>query len=70
MAIATGLMSKNEDISGGDAFYFFMTTITTVGFGDVAPKKGLTRAWVGVGLMFVFLASVVPPSLSTKESKV
>lgn len=65
LAVATGLMSANEDISGHDAFYFLMTTMTTVGFGDIAPKKGKTRVLVGLGLMFILLASTIPPSLST-----
>ena len=65
LAVATGLMSANEDISGHDAFYFLMTTMTTVGFGDISPKKGKTRVLVGLGLMFILLASTIPPSLST-----
>jgi hypothetical protein len=46
--------------TGFESLYFSWTTITTTGFGDIAPKNALTRGMcmteIGIGLMLIVFA--------------
>ena len=62
--IATILFSKFENVSLFEAFYWVVTTTTTVGYGDIVAKTfaGRTLAIIvmlsGIGVLGVFLASI------------
>ncbi len=49
-AFAVRLLDKEEFHSLGDAFWFSLQTVTTVGYGDVVPER-LSGRLVGVVLM-------------------
>ncbi|KAG6613739.1 Voltage-gated Ion Channel (VIC) Superfamily [Phytophthora cinnamomi] len=51
-----------QDMTFLDAIYFVCITITTVGFGDVAPKSSIGKAF-DVGLIF-FAGSLIPLQIS------
>lgn len=42
-------------------YYFTMTSLTTVGFGDYHPKSDTERAWTALGLMLgvAFFALII-----------
>ena len=54
-----------------DAFYFSVTTLTTVGFGDLAPQTALGKLFtvlylfVGLGIIGGFINTVAKESWST-----
>ena len=60
--LGTGGYMTIEGLSFVDAFYLAVTTISTVGYGDVAPKTAAGRMFtigiiiVGVGLAFFLYA--------------
>jgi voltage-gated potassium channel len=66
----TAFYSIVEGWSPLDAFYFSVTTLTTVGFGDLAPKTALGKLYtvlylfVGLGLIGVFINTVAKESWS------
>jgi hypothetical protein len=47
-----------------DSFYFSVTTLATVGFGDVAPKTDFGKLFtvfyifVGIGVIFSFITTI------------
>jgi voltage-gated potassium channel len=61
---ATAFYWLYEDLRLVDAFYFSVTTIATVGYGDLAPKTDLGKIFtslyvlVGVGTFAAFLTHV------------
>ncbi len=52
-----------------DAFYFSATTVSTVGFGDLAPKTGLGKLFtviymfVGIGVFVLLFAQLAKAML-------
>ena len=64
IALGTAFYSHVEGWSILDALYFSISTLTTVGTGDVAPVTHLGRAFtagymlVGVGIVFGFISMV------------
>jgi voltage-gated potassium channel len=65
LAGGTVFYSTVEDWRVLDAFYFSVTTLTTVGFGDFAPRtdegKLFTVAYLvlGIGVIATFVTTVV-----------
>jgi hypothetical protein len=59
-----------EDWSVVDAFYFSVTTLTTVGFGDITPDTTLGKLFTtvyifaGLGLIAGFINTVAKATLS------
>lgn len=53
-----------EKLTWIDAFYFSVTTLTTVGYGDLAPKTDFGKVFtsiyilVGIGIIFGFINAV------------
>ena len=58
---AAGFMAL-EDLSFGDAFYFTIVTLSTVGFGDIIPYSGAGK-WVTV-LMILSGIILIPWHIS------
>ena len=64
IAGGTGFYSLVEGLRLVDAFYFSVMTLTTVGYGDFAPKSGVGKlftavyALVGVGILLAFVTTV------------
>lgn len=67
----TAFYSVVEGWSPLDAFYFSVTTLTTVGFGDLAPQTALGKLctvlyiFVGLGIVGGFIHSLARESWST-----
>jgi hypothetical protein len=58
-----------------DAFYFSVTTLTTVGLGDLAPKTTIGKLFTvvyifaGIGIILGFIDTVAKETLSNRASK-
>ena len=61
MQIAMGLLiGFVEGWPVGDAVYFTFVTGLTIGYGDIVPRQGLTRALaIGVGVSGLFLTGLI-----------
>jgi voltage-gated potassium channel len=63
LAIGTIGFAYTEKISFGDAFYFTVVTVATVGYGDISPHGGASKTLavvlivMGVGTFIAALAS-------------
>ena len=76
ITLSTGTIfySLQEGWSLVDAFYFSVTTLTTVGFGDLSPAttigKLLTVVYIfsGLGLIAGFINTVATESLSRQRN--
>jgi voltage-gated potassium channel len=72
LLIGTIFYSYQEGWGLIDAFYFSVTTLTTVGFGDLAPTtpvgKLFTVAYIlsGLGLIAGFINAIAAESLSSR----
>jgi voltage-gated potassium channel Kch len=64
IASGTGFYSTVEGFRVVDAFYFSVMTLTTVGYGDLAPQTDLGKlftvvyALVGIGILLAFLSTL------------
>jgi hypothetical protein len=65
----------SEPLSRSDAIYFTVTTLATVGFGDITPTTTVTRLFttcqilLGVALLGVGLRSLVTVAKQVAESR-
>ena len=50
-ALLIWLLDKNDFASFGDAVWWALQTVTTVGYGDVVPKAGVGRVIGGVEMV-------------------
>jgi voltage-gated potassium channel len=75
LVVGTVFYALNQDWSLVDSFYFSVTTLTTVGFGDLAPEgDGAKLATVayelsGVGLLVLFLSQLTQRGMREREEK-
>ena len=51
VAVGVGFYAWQEGWSVADSFYFSVVTLTTVGYGDLAPTTTLTRLFTAVYLI-------------------
>lgn len=64
LSVGTIVFHFVEKFSWIDAFYFSATTLTTVGYGDLAPKTDFGKIFtviyifVGIGIIFGFINAV------------
>jgi voltage-gated potassium channel len=64
IASGTGFYSLVEGLRLVDAFYFSVVTLTTVGYGDFAPRTDAGKLFtavyvlVGVGILLAFITTV------------
>lgn len=49
----------SADLDLGNALYFSIVTMTTTGYGDIAPKSGWAKSVVCVQILFGFLYNVL-----------
>lgn len=75
LTLAASMMAA-EGLNFGDAIYYAMTTVSTVGFGDITPHTGLGRAattalgfFGGAALYGKTLADFVEITRSNREAK-
>ena len=73
LVVGTLFFSLNQGWSLIDSFYFSVTTLTTVGYGDLAPEgEGARLATVayqlsGIGLLVVFLSEIAKRGMSDRH---
>src|SRR5215203_6101866 len=71
----TVFYSLEEGWSVVDAFYFSVTTLTTVGLGDLTPKTTIGKLFTvvyifaGLGIIVGFIDTVAKETLSNRASK-
>ena len=64
IASGTGFYSLVEGLRLVDAFYFSVVTLTTVGYGDFAPRTDAGKLFtavyvlVGIGILLAFITTV------------
>ena len=65
-----------EELSWVDSFYFTIVTLTTVGYGDIAPEttagKLFTMAYllIGIGLLVALVGEVARHLIRASEERV
>jgi voltage-gated potassium channel len=75
LAGGTAFYSLVEGWSPLDAFYFSATTLTTVGFGDLAPQTAIGKLctviyiFVGLGIIGAFIDTLARESWSTGDGR-
>jgi voltage-gated potassium channel len=75
LLIGTIFYSYQEGWGPIDAFYFSVTTLTTVGFGDPAPTTPVGKLFTvfyilsGLGLIAAFINSVAEENLSSRTRR-
>jgi voltage-gated potassium channel len=71
IASGTGFYSLVEGLRLVDAFYFSVVTLTTVGYGDFAPRTDAGKLFtavyvlVGVGILLAFITTVAAKAAQT-----
>lgn len=68
LAVAALAYSLTEGAGIGDSLYWSIVTATTVGYGDLLPKAGLSKV-VSVALMFFSVFFLVPMITAGLASK-
>jgi len=77
ISLASGTLFywRFEDWSLVDAFYFSVITLTTVGYGDLAPTSGGTRLFTafyvlaGLGIIVAFLSALAGHAAEARIDK-
>ncbi|PID84436.1 transporter [Candidatus Gracilibacteria bacterium] len=64
-----------EKFSWVDSFYFCIVTLTTVGYGDLAPKTDIGKIFtsfyilVGIGIIALFISEFAKSNLERRLKK-
>ena len=75
LLIGTIFYSYQEGWGLIDAFYFSVTTLTTVGFGDLAPTTPVGKLFTvvyifsGLGLIAAFINAIAAENLSSRTRR-
>ena len=77
VALASGTLFywRFEDWSIADSFYFSVITLTTVGYGDLAPSTTGTRLFTafyvlaGLGIIVAFVAALASHAADVRVEK-
>jgi voltage-gated potassium channel len=75
LVVGTVFYALSQDWSLVDSFYFSVTTLTTVGFGDLAPEGDVARLATvvyelsGVGVLVLFLSQLAQRGMREREEK-
>jgi voltage-gated potassium channel Kch len=73
LSIGTIYYNKVESWSHIDSFYFSTMTLTTIGYGDLAPTLDESKiftsvyALLGIGVIFYLIGSVIAKFFFQKE---
>lgn len=75
IVIGTGFYTAVEQWHPLDAAYFSVSTLSTVGYGDVTPRTSLGKAFTmlyivaGLGVLGTFIGTVAQVSISRTEQE-
>lgn len=73
VAVGTAVYSVQEDWTVVEGFYFSVMTLTTIGYGDLAPTTTLTRLYtvpyavMGIGLFVAFNTRLVQIAIDSRR---
>lgn len=75
LAVGTFFYHIVENMDLIDSFYFSVITLTTVGYGDIAPRTDIGKLFtagyviIGIGIIATFARTVLQSALSTRFRK-
>ena len=75
IALGTGFYAINQSWNVVDSFYFSVMTLTTIGYGDLAPTGDVAKLFTvayalsGIGLLVAFGSEIARRSLAEKSSR-
>jgi voltage-gated potassium channel Kch len=75
IAVGTALFRRLEEWSWAESFYFTVTTLTTVGYGDIHPTSDVSRVTaaifilLSVGIVIAALSKIGSGYLSAQEHR-
>lgn len=64
-----------EDLSWIDSFYFCMVTLTTIGYGDIAPKTDIGKLFtsfyilIGIGIIAAYANLLLKRAVSRQTNR-